>query len=227
MFLFRFIISMDKWKSIKEQAAVRAINALLFFPLHTVNSLHLKKTRLPLITAPERIRQIDNSGFYFLNIWIWGLTTVTVTTNGRKCKYLCVYIYRYRSRRITSLDQMHLAVVLRGMGMMSGGQEAVNMSPLPFSPCLNKRQKVRLLPPGSKKREWCISRPLFLRRTWAFPPLVLLAHCPRGVSAGHMLRGKKDRRLAECAPEVCVYIGHTSKPSMGNNCCTSTVIQGY
>lgn len=80
---------------------------------------------------------------------------------------------------IMSVDKRHLSMVLWGMAVLEG-QEAVNMSLLPFSPCLNKRQKVRLLPPGSKKREWCISRPLFLRRTWALPPLVLPAHCPRG-----------------------------------------------
>lgn len=80
------------------------------------------------------------------------------------------------------MDKRQPSMVLWAMAVLGvgGGQEAVNMSLLPFSPCLNKRQKVRLLPPGSKKREWCISRPLFLRRTWALPPLVLLAHCPRG-----------------------------------------------
>lgn len=35
--------------------------------------------------------------------------------------YIFLYIYGSSERRITSLDQMHRAVVLRGMGMMSGG----------------------------------------------------------------------------------------------------------
>lgn len=84
-----------------------------------------------------------------------------------------------------SVNKRRLPMVLWSMaevggGGGGGGQGVVNMSLLPFSPCLNKRQKVRLLPPGSVKKEWCISRPLFLRRTWALPPLVPLAHCPRG-----------------------------------------------
>lgn len=64
-----------------------------------------------------------------------------------------------------------------GSGAVDGAGEVSTVLPL-LSPCWNKRQKVRLPPPGSEKRKQCIRHPLFLEHTQAFSTAAAVSLSP-------------------------------------------------